>query len=110
MLLLLLAAACLPLDPAAEQIAVRDLARALPAFAAAPAEEPLGLAPLPGVPRIFLPAELARLAARLHLDHTAPAEAVCLERPVASLDPARLVEAMRRTLPQAHLTLLDYSR
>ena len=37
-------------------------------------------------------------------------QAFCVERPVAPLDPDRLLEAMKSTLPQAHIDILDYSR
>jgi flagella basal body P-ring formation protein FlgA len=68
----------------------------------------VGLAPAPGVVRRFDVAELRRIADRLGLP--APEHEVCVTRPVAPPDPARILEAMRASLPGARIELLDYSR
>jgi flagella basal body P-ring formation protein FlgA len=52
---------------------------------------------------------LQRLAARLRLP-AAPERAICVERPAAPPDPAKLLEAMRKQLPEARIEILDYSR
>ena len=70
---------------------------------------PIALAPAPGVQRVFRLAELRRLAARWHVE-VRPNSEVCVERPVKPLDPARLLDAMQRQLPQARIEILDYSR
>jgi flagella basal body P-ring formation protein FlgA len=61
------------------------------------------------VVRIFHPAELRRLAA-IHGLASAPARDMCVTRPVAPLEPARLLEAMRREFPGATVELLEASR
>ncbi len=100
---------CLAVSPESDRVLARDLAPAVPSFAAAPADASLGFSPLPGAQRIFHPAELRRLAARLGLE-AAPESDVCVERRTAPLDPARALEAMRRELPQARIEVLEISR
>jgi flagella basal body P-ring formation protein FlgA len=85
------------------------LAAGSPAFAAVAPETEVALAPAPGVARIFGPAELERLALRLGAA-APPRTEICVERPVASPDPAKLLAAMRRELPQARIEILEYSR
>jgi flagella basal body P-ring formation protein FlgA len=98
---------CLAIGPGSDSILARDLAPALPGLA--DAGTPVSAAPLPGVPRIFRMAELRRIGARFQLAGD-PAKEICFERPVAPPDPARLVEAMRRQLPEAQIQILDYGR
>lgn len=100
---------CLPLPPAAERIVAADLAGGWPALAAAAPDAPVGLAPAPGVQRTFTGAELQRIGARLHIDGPPPV-AICVERPNSPLDPARLLDAMRRALPEARIELIEHSR
>jgi len=69
----------------------------------------VALAPAPGAERVFRLPELRRLAARWN-PAAAPAGDLCFERPAAPLDPARLREAMRQSLPGARIEILDYSR
>ena len=102
-------AGCVALSAGADHVTAGDLASALPVFAAAPPETPVGLAPNPGVRRDFRLPELQRLAARLDLA-SAPDAEVCVERPVLSPDPARWLAAMREQLPGARIEILDYSR
>ena len=78
-------------------------------FAALAPDTEVALAPAPGVSRVFGPAELERLATRLHLP-AAPWTEFCLERPVSAPDPAKLLDAMRKGLPDARIEILDYSR
>ena len=55
-------AGCLAVGAGNDQILAGDLAGRLPEWAAVPPETPLGLAPAPGVQRIFRLPELGRLA------------------------------------------------
>jgi flagella basal body P-ring formation protein FlgA len=102
-------AGCLAANAGSDRIVAGDLAPAFPAMAGLPADTPLGLAPAPGVARVFRLPELRMLAARFHLP-AAPADEICVERPVSPLEPDRLLQAMQRTLPDARIELLDYSR
>jgi flagella basal body P-ring formation protein FlgA len=102
-------AGCLAAGPGTDQIRAGDLLTVFPAMAALSPDTPIGFAPAPGVLRIFRAPELRALAARFHLD-SAPANDICVERPVSPLMPGRMLEAMRRTLPEAKIDLLDYSR
>jgi len=104
---LLAVAGCLALAPQTENILARDLAPALPGLA--DAAIPVSPAPVPGVARIFRLSELRRIAMHFGLA-TEPVREICFERPVASPDPVRLAEAMRRQLPSAQIRILDYSR
>ncbi len=100
---------CLAVGAGADRITVRDFAPVFPGFAAAALDTPVAFAPAPGAARVFRAPELRRLALRLHA--AAPVEAeVCFERPVAPLNPARMLDAMRRQLPEAAIEILDYSR
>jgi flagella basal body P-ring formation protein FlgA len=109
--LALFLAACLPIASETERITAGDLAKVESAFAALPADTPVGLAPAPGVPRVFGLGELSRLARRSGLDF-APAEPICVERPTTMLDPTRMQEAMRDALgwTEARIEIVDYSR
>ena len=107
-LMLLLAAACLPVE--GEKILARDMARGCPEFAAVEADTTLGYAPAPGVRRRFEAAELARLAARHNVP--APPGEVCFERPLVPPDRARLLEVLERALgvAGARISIEDFSR
>jgi flagella basal body P-ring formation protein FlgA len=105
----LLALTCLAVSPGSDQILLRDLAPAFPWLASAAPETPMALAPAPGVARVFRVPELRRLAARLNLP-AAPDKEICVTRPVAAPDPARLLAAMRRELPEATIEILEFSR
>jgi len=98
---------CLALAPESGNILARDLAPALPGLAGADA--PISLAPVPGVPRVFHMAELRRIAVHFGLTGD-PVREICFARPVTPPDPARLLEAMHRQLPEAHIEILDYGR
>ena len=104
----LLAAACLPVS--SDRILVRDLATAVPVFAAAPPAEVLGYAPLPGQRRWFSAADLERLARRFGLAHPKVDGGVCFEWPTAPLTAAVVREALHAAAPLARLELLDFSR
>jgi flagella basal body P-ring formation protein FlgA len=105
------ALACLAVEPGADRILARDLAAAFPPLSGvAPATE-IALAPAPGVTRVFRASDLRLLAARFHLDAApAPDPPICVERPVAPLDAPRLLAAMRKSLPEARIEVLEFSR
>jgi len=100
---------CLPVK--GDRIRAGDLARAIPAFAAAPPETVLGHAPAPGARRVFRFPELKRLAAR-HGVSIDPAEEACFTVPVRPLATEELVAAMGRSLGEAgvRIEILDHSR
>jgi flagella basal body P-ring formation protein FlgA len=88
--------ACTAVDH--DPITAGDLAAALPAFANLPADAPIVPAPAPGVRRTLRSFELASLARSYSLA-LASAEDVCFEWPMESLQPDRLLDAMRSALP-----------
>jgi flagella basal body P-ring formation protein FlgA len=102
-------AGCLAVGADRDRILAGDLAAGFPEWAAVPAETPLGLAPAPGVPRVFRLLELRRLAERWSLSPV-PDREICVTRPVAVLTAARLLAAMQSEMPAAHIELLDFSR
>jgi flagella basal body P-ring formation protein FlgA len=101
------AADCVPVP--GERILARDLARAVPAFAALPPELALGYAPAPGSRRAYPAAELSRLAARYGLT-VEPGVDACLVRPAGTLTRERVTAAMQATVPKAHIEVLELSR
>ena len=101
-------AGCLALGAGSDQILLRDLASAFSGAQELPLDAVVSLAPAPGVERRFEIAELRRIALRLNLPE--PRGEVCVERPVAPLDPAPILAAMQAQLPAARIELLDYSR
>ena len=102
-------AGCLAVSPGADRITARDLAAGIPGLAAPDSDLPVAWAPAPGVDRVFRVPELQRLAKRLDWD-VEPAADICFTRPVAPPDPARYLAAMRKSLPSAEITVLDYGR
>jgi flagella basal body P-ring formation protein FlgA len=100
---------CLAVNASSDHITAGDLAAAIPGLAAPSSEEVVALAPAPGVPRIFHVPELRRLALRLHWEVEPPGD-ICFERPVSPPDPAKFLEAMRKSLPEAAITIVDYGR
>ena len=101
--------ACLGVSPVSDHIRAIDLAPASETFAALDPETVIGLAPAPGVRRVFSAAELRRIAARLGAQPV-PDTDLCVERKTAPLDPARLLAALQAEAPAANLKLLDFSR
>jgi flagella basal body P-ring formation protein FlgA len=102
-------AACLAVGAGSDQIVAGDLVPAYPEMASLDPATPVGHAPEPGLSRTFRAFDLRTLAARFGLP-AAPDQEFCVERSVAPLDPARLLEAMKRTLPLARIEILEYSR
>ncbi|HMD70438.1 MAG TPA: flagellar basal body P-ring formation chaperone FlgA [Bryobacteraceae bacterium] len=105
------ALACLAVPPGSDHILAADLASAFPPLAAVPPATEIAIAPAPGVARVFRAPDLRLLAARFHLDAAPAADApICVERPVAPLDAPRLLAAMRKSLPDARIEILEFSR
>ena len=103
-----LAAGCLAVNPASDQVTAADIAAGFPGMETLDAGTPLALAPAPGVARVFRLAELRRFAERFQL--TPPAAEICVQRPVAPLDPEKALAAMRAALPEADISVLEWSR
>lgn len=104
---LILAAACLAID--GEKILLSDLARAIPAFSAAPPGEAIGLAPTPGVRRLIGPAEIGKAAARYGVELPPQPTTVCFERSAEPLTEERVTEELRKALAGENWTLVDFS-
>ena len=100
---------CLAVGAASDQIVAGDLATQFPEWTAVPPETPLALAPAPGAQRVLRVLELRRFAERWSLP-TVPDREVCITRPVAVFAAGRLLAAMQKELPAAHIELLDFSR
>ncbi len=83
---------------AGDRIYTRDLALAIPAFAAVPAGTVIGYAPAPGTQRIFSVTELGRIARANRVTLDRPLE-VCFEIPMRALAADDALESMRRVLP-----------
>jgi flagella basal body P-ring formation protein FlgA len=91
------AAACISISGA--HITAGDLAKAVPGFAPADSSTIVAWAPLPGVVRIFRPAELQRVLTPLDPSVIVPRAGVCFQLPVAPLREVSVLEAMRGSLP-----------
>jgi flagella basal body P-ring formation protein FlgA len=104
------AAACLPI--VADRITAADLARTMPAFAAAPGSEVLALTPAPGLRRSFSAVDLERWARRHGLSESKFSGGVCFEWPVAPLTETAIMAALRASVgnPDARLELREFSR
>ncbi len=101
-------AGCVSLGTSSDRVLLQDLAPAFEDVTGASPDAVIALAPGPGVERRFTIAELRRIAARLGLPE--PLREVCVQLPLAPLDPARIVEAMHAQAPAANIELLDFSR
>jgi flagella basal body P-ring formation protein FlgA len=102
-------AGCLAVGAGSDYILAKDLSPAFPALADMAPDTPLAPAPFPGVPRIFRVPELLHLAARTNAA-AAPEKELCVVRPVAILDEARIRDAMKKELPEARIEILEFSR
>ena len=102
-------AGCLAVGAGSDRILAGDLAAGFPQWAAVPPETPLALAPAPGVQRVFRVLELRRLAERWSVSPVPDSE-VCVTRPTAVMTAGRLLAAMQKELPAAHIVMLDSSR
>src|SRR5450432_2926166 len=102
-------AGCLAVGGGSDYILAKDLLPAFPALSDMAPDTPLAPAPFPGVSRIFRVSELVRLAVRLNTA-PAPENDICVLRPVAVLDEARIRDAMKKELPEARIEILEFSR
>ena len=101
-------AACLPAT--GDRILGRDLALAIPAFAALPANLTVAYAPPPGAKRVFAQAELGRIARANNIQSAIPEE-VCFEIPMHEIEDTDVLSSMRRSLTaDAELTLVELPR
>jgi hypothetical protein len=105
---LILAAACVAIE--GENILLSDLARAVPAFSAAPPEEPIGLSPTPGVRRIIGRAEIGKVASRYGVEVPPELTSVCFERSAEPLTEERVLDGLRAALAGEDWKLVDFSR
>ena len=94
-----------------DTILARDLTQAVPAFSVLPPDTKLGYAPIPGVRRFFRASELRRIAAHHNIQLSSAGE-VCFERPMETLRPEAVAQAMRQALgqPDAHIEIQELSR
>jgi len=92
--------ACHPIN--ADWIYGRDLVAAAPSFAGLPPELAVSHSPVPGLERVFYPAELRRLAAAHHLSGATVAENICFAWPLAPLTRERIATSIERTLSGRH--------
>ena len=102
-------AGCLAVNPNSDRILAGDLADAIPGLTVPAREITVALAPAPGVQRVFRVAELRRIALRFGWTWQ-PESDLCVERPVAAPDPTQYLASMRKALPEAAISLLDYGR
>ena len=102
-------ASCLPVQ--GDRIFARDVAAAIPEFARMPAEEVIGLAPLPTVRRVISGGELARIARKFGLEIVAPVD-VCFESPTEALTTEKVLEQIKSTVGMEGLEieLIEFSR
>lgn len=106
---ILAAASCVVVE--GDRILMADLARAVPEFSAAPATEPIGLAPAPRVRRTLFAPEIGRLG-KEHGIEVPPGAAACFEGASETLTEPRVLEALAKALgdPKATITVLEFSR
>jgi flagella basal body P-ring formation protein FlgA len=102
-------ASCLAARAGSDEILAGDFAAAIPGLTVPVPGVPVALAPAPGVRRIFRAPELRRMAERYGWSGATDID-VCIERPVSPPDPAQLLAAMRKALPEADIAILDFGR
>jgi flagella basal body P-ring formation protein FlgA len=101
-------AACLTLPVNAARVTAADLSPGFPGLESIPPETILSFAPAPGLERVFRIPELRAIAAQFHLAR-APEEEICVARSMGPLPPAALLAAMQRQMPEAKITILEFS-
>jgi flagella basal body P-ring formation protein FlgA len=101
--------ACLPVS--GDWIYARDLAPAVPEFGQLPPDFSFGYTPTPGVERMFLAADLQRIAQRHHIE-TSIRKSICFAWPLGLLEKDRIVAAMQASLGgrQTKIEILDQTR
>lgn len=102
-------ASCLPVD--GDRIFARDVAAVIPEFTRIPAEEVIGLAPLPTVRRVISGGELARVGRKFGLEIVAPVD-VCFESPTEALTSGEILEQIKAAVGMEGLEieLIEFSR
>lgn len=110
-LALIAAAECIPLT--GDKILVRDLAKAVPEFSAAPAEAVLSFAPIPGLTRNFRANEIVMFSRRFQTPLAAgSAKDVCFQSTAAVLTEDQIRAAILPAIPfhVVSLKIVDFSR
>jgi len=102
-------ASCLAVNPGSDQILAGDFAAAIPGLTVADPATPVALAPAPGVQRVFRAVELRRMAERFGWS-VQPDSDICVERPVSPPDSAKFLAAMRKSMPEADISIIDFGR
>jgi len=94
-----------------DRISGKDLAMANPWFAGLDPALEIAPTPLPGVPRVFHPAELMRLGRSNGITWAAPVSEVCFERATEPLTAEELLPVLRSALgiDGARIEILDFS-
>ena len=89
----------------------RDLVAAAPSLAGLPLDLPVSYSPVPGLERVFHPAELRRLADAHHISSGAIKENICFAWPLTPLSRERIVTAIEQTLSGRHprIEVVDWS-
>jgi flagella basal body P-ring formation protein FlgA len=98
---------------AGDKILAGDLAKAVPEFAAAPADAVLSFAPIPGLTRIFNASDIARFAKRFQTPlGEGSLRSVCFESPAAVLTEDQIRTAILSAIhwPVVSLKIFDYIR
>jgi flagellar basal body P-ring formation protein FlgA len=95
---------CLTVAAGAAEITAGDLR-----LDGVPPATVLSFAPAPGSQRVFHVSELRQIAARFHLS-AIPEDDICIERVMAPLDPAKLLDAMSQAVPEASIEILEFSK
>jgi flagella basal body P-ring formation protein FlgA len=92
-------------------IYARDVALAIPEFGLLPPDFSLGYTPTPGVERVFLAADLQRIAKQQHVA-TSVRQNICFAWPMGLLDKDRILGAMKAALDdrQVKIEILDQNR
>jgi flagella basal body P-ring formation protein FlgA len=102
-------ARCLPVE--GDRILARDVAALIPEFSKIPAEEVIGLAPLPTVRRVMSGGELVRVARKFGFSIAAPVD-VCFESPTEVLTSGKVLEQVRASIAMdgVQIELIEFSR
>jgi flagella basal body P-ring formation protein FlgA len=100
---------CLAVGAGSDQILAGDFTAAIAGLTVPAPETAVAFAPAPGIQRVFHVAELRRLAERFGWSGELNAD-LCVERPVSPPDPAQFLVAMRKAMPEADISLVDYGR
>jgi len=91
-----------------ERITAKDLARAVPEFAALPESTSIGFAPLPGAHRCISGADIQRIAGQYGIN-TEFRDSVCFAWAMRRLERPEVLKSMRDALGADGIELEDYS-